>query len=181
MVYLALHYSMRDPLTHLTLWGFPGGSDDKESTCQCRRPRFHPWVWKIPWRRARQPTPVFLPGEFRGQRSLAGYSPQDRKESDVTGHACFLACVVALVCHPARRKTVGALLLGPLTHTFKHQLTCHSAHSCTQRLRTQSGYCFISIILLLSPSFWKQFPLPPEDTQRLRINLLRIIEHLIPL
>ena len=30
---------------------------------QCRRPWFYPWVWKIPWRRARQPTPVFLPGE----------------------------------------------------------------------------------------------------------------------
>ena len=35
---------------------------------------FDPWVGKIPWRRARQPTPVFLPGESHGQRSLAGYS-----------------------------------------------------------------------------------------------------------
>ena len=35
--------------------------------------------WKIPWRRKWQPTPVFLPGESHGQRSLAGYSPQDRK------------------------------------------------------------------------------------------------------
>ena len=34
-----------------------------------------PWVGKIPWRRARQPTPVFLPGESHGQRSLMGYSP----------------------------------------------------------------------------------------------------------
>ena len=33
-----------------------------------------PWVGKIPWRREWQPTPVFLPGEFQGQRSLAGYS-----------------------------------------------------------------------------------------------------------
>jgi len=39
---------------------------------------------KIPWRRKWQPTPVFLPGEFHGQRSLAGYSPQGRKESDMT-------------------------------------------------------------------------------------------------
>ena len=38
-----------------------------------------PWVGKIPWRRARQPTPVFLPGESHGQRSLAGYSPWSRK------------------------------------------------------------------------------------------------------
>ena len=34
-----------------------------------------PWAGKIPWRRAWQPTPVFLPGESHGQRSLAGYSP----------------------------------------------------------------------------------------------------------
>ena len=41
-------------------------------------------VGKIPWRRTWQPTPVFLPGESYGQRSLAGYSPQGRKESDTT-------------------------------------------------------------------------------------------------
>ena len=41
-----------------------------------KRRRFDPWVRKIPWRRAGQPTPVFLPGESHGQRSLAGYSPQ---------------------------------------------------------------------------------------------------------
>ena len=39
---------------------------------------------KIPWRREWQPTPVFLPGEFHGQRSLAGYSPWGCKESDMT-------------------------------------------------------------------------------------------------
>ena len=43
-----------------------------------------PWVRKIPWRRAWQPTPVFLPGEFHGQRSLVGCSPCSRKESDTT-------------------------------------------------------------------------------------------------
>ena len=45
---------------------------------------FDPWVGKIPWRREWQPTPVFLPGEFHGQRSLAGYSPWGCKESDMT-------------------------------------------------------------------------------------------------
>ena len=45
---------------------------------------FDPWVWKIPWRRAWKPTPVFLLGESHGQRSLAGYSPWGRKESDTT-------------------------------------------------------------------------------------------------
>ena len=42
---------------------------------QYRRPRFNPWVRKIPWRREWQPTPVFLPGESHGQRSLVGDSP----------------------------------------------------------------------------------------------------------
>ena len=48
------------------------------------RPGFDPWVGKIPWRTEWQPTPVFLPGEFHGQRSLAGYSPWGCKESDTT-------------------------------------------------------------------------------------------------
>ena len=57
----------------------------------CKRPkrcRFDPWVGKIPWRRAWQLTPVFLPGESHGQRSLAGYSPWDHKESDMAKHTC---------------------------------------------------------------------------------------------
>ena len=59
----------------------------KEPTCQrrrCKKRKFSSWGGKIPWRRAWQPTPVFLPGEFYGQRSLVGYSPWGRKESDIT-------------------------------------------------------------------------------------------------
>ena len=55
--------------------------------CQCRRlkrHRFNPWVGKIPWKRAEQSTPVFLPGESHGQRSLAGYSPWGRTKLDTT-------------------------------------------------------------------------------------------------
>ena len=51
---------------------------------QCGRPGFNPWVGKIPWRRKWQPTPGFLPGESHGRRSLVGYSPRGRKESDTT-------------------------------------------------------------------------------------------------
>ena len=43
-----------------------------------------PRVRKIPWRRKRQPSPVFLSGESHGQRSLVGYSPQGCKELDTT-------------------------------------------------------------------------------------------------
>ena len=55
----------------------PANAEDK-------RHRFHPWVKKIPWRRAWQPTPVFLSGESHGERSLAGHSPWGHKESDMT-------------------------------------------------------------------------------------------------
>ena len=51
---------------------------------QYARPRFNPWVRKIPWRRKWQPTPVLFPGKFHGQRSLMGYSPWGHKESDTT-------------------------------------------------------------------------------------------------
>ena len=51
---------------------------------QCGRHGFHPWVGKICWRRAWQPTPVFLPRESHGQRGLAGYSPLGLKELDMT-------------------------------------------------------------------------------------------------
>ena len=64
--------------------GFPGGASGKEPACQFQRHKrhgFHPWVWKIPRRRAWQPTPVFLPGEPQGQRSLAVHSPYSHKES----------------------------------------------------------------------------------------------------
>ena len=48
------------------------------------RHRFDPWVGKIPWRRAWQLTPVLLPGESHGQKSLVGYSPWGHKELDMT-------------------------------------------------------------------------------------------------
>ena len=75
----------------MTMLGFPGGTYGKEPACQCRRQEAlfrspgqeDPRARKIPRRRARQPTPVFLPGH--GQRSLVGYSSWGHKESDMTG------------------------------------------------------------------------------------------------
>ena len=66
--------------------GFPGGTRGKEPSCQCRRRercRFCPRVRKIPCRRAWQPTPIFLPGESRGQRSLVA-TVHRVAESDLT-------------------------------------------------------------------------------------------------
>ena len=45
---------------------------------------FNPWIGKVPWRRAQQPTPLFLSGESPGQWSLVGYNPWGHKESDTT-------------------------------------------------------------------------------------------------
>ena len=75
---------------HYTQVWAPQVAHGKESACQCRRCRFHPWVGKIPWRRKWQPTPVFLPGKFHGLRSLVGYSPWGRKETDMTEWLQFL-------------------------------------------------------------------------------------------
>ena len=71
------------------VWSFPGGSDSESVCLQCGRPRFDPWVVKIPWRRKWQPTPVLLPGKFHGWRSLVGYSPRGRKQSDTTERLHF--------------------------------------------------------------------------------------------
>ena len=60
---------------------------------------FDPWVGKIPWSRKWQPTPVFLPGELHGQRSLAGYSPWDPKESETTERLAL-----SLFFHPIERR-----------------------------------------------------------------------------
>ena len=63
--------------TQLSRW-----HSGKESTCQCRRRqrcRFNLWVGQIPWRRTRQPTSVFMPGKFHGQKNLAGCSPWSQR------------------------------------------------------------------------------------------------------
>ena len=77
---LSLHGSSGSHL--VVAKGFPGGSDCKESACSAGVQVSIPG--KISWRREWLPTPVFLPEEFHGQRSLVGYSRWDRKELDTT-------------------------------------------------------------------------------------------------
>ena len=64
--------------------GFPGGSDGKESAYNAGDRGSVPESGRSPGEGKAYPTPVFLPGEFRGQKNLVGYSPWGRKESDVT-------------------------------------------------------------------------------------------------
>ena len=74
----------------------PRCHSDKDSACSTGDIRdlgLIPGWGKLHWRRAWQPTPVFLPGESHGQRSLAGYGPWGRKESDTTELLNTLASV----------------------------------------------------------------------------------------
>ena len=80
---------------------FPCGSDGKSVSLQGGRPRFSPWVKKIPWRRKWQPTPVLLPGKLHGWRNLVGYSLWGCKELDTTKQLRFhflFMCVCVCVC-----------------------------------------------------------------------------------
>ena len=74
---LAIHINEHS----LSIWGFPRGSDGKESAYNAGD---YPWVRKIYQRKEWLTTPVFLPGEIQGQRSLAGPSPWGHKELDTT-------------------------------------------------------------------------------------------------
>ena len=97
-----------------SITGLPRWSSGKESNCQCRRCKrlmrrgFNPWGGKIVWRKKRQPTPVFLPGQFHGQRSPVGYCLWDHKESGTAEHmpvyiAPLLLCSVVQNSHRPRQ------------------------------------------------------------------------------
>ena len=97
-----------------------------QSIClQCRRPRFDPWVGKIPWGRKWQPTSVFLPGESHGQRSLVGYSLWGHKESDMTEWLHFLLLLCLLPVFQSNTdigtdaKNFAAILKNPNWFTLK--------------------------------------------------------------
>ena len=82
MLVFPSHEMKRSIWEHSSSIGFPGDASGKELACQSRRHkryRFDPWVGKIPWRRTWQPTPVGLPGESNGQKSLVGCGPQGPK------------------------------------------------------------------------------------------------------
>ena len=85
-------------LTNLNaILAFPGGTSGREPACQYRRRKrlsFNPWVGKMPWSGAWQPTPVLLPGGSHRQGSLAGYSHRVT-ELDRTKATCHWASQVA--------------------------------------------------------------------------------------
>ena len=85
---------------------------------QCRKPRFNPWVRKIPCRRTWQPTLVLLPRESHGQRSLAGCSPQDHKESDRTEATKQQHVALWAVCYVLLAYDFNLQLRGKTVHKY---------------------------------------------------------------
>ena len=110
------------PVSFVSKGGFPGDASGQEPAYQCRRQKrqgFHPWEGKIPWRRAWQLPPIFLPEESQEQRSLAGYIPWSHKESNMTEQLSFhfipqgasqvVLVVKNLPANPGDTKDVGLI------------------------------------------------------------------------
>ena len=116
----------------ILLQGFPGGTSGKESACQCRRHKrsgFDPWVGKIPWRRAWQPTPVFLPGESHGQKSLMGYTVHTVAKSRpwlkwLCTHTVVLKRHVMNICYG--KITFSLKIYFPLSITYIYLYLTHA-------------------------------------------------------
>ena len=84
------------------------------------------WVWKIPWRRKWQSTPVVLPGESHGQRSLADYSPWGCKESDMTEPLTAIICSQfyrVRLFQAVRTKSEGKQKSGSIPRKLPQELT----------------------------------------------------------
>ena len=135
-IYIYIHY-IYTHYTHThtrTCMRSPGGSDSKESICNSGDLSLIQ-VGKIPWRRKWQPTPVFLPGESHGQRSLVCYSPWGRKESDMTEWL-----ILTLYMHTC-------------THTHTHiHLVCFSGEPCLMHFPRLLLCVFLVYRLPLCPS-----------------------------
>ena len=139
--------------------GLPRWHSGQESSCQCRRCRrlrFDPWVWKIPWSRKWQHILV-LPGKFHGQRSLEGYGPQSHKNSDTTrwlsahtGNATVAFKIATLLFSSFKKSILIILKIDNLFLNFFGKAYIFS--------RT----LFLSLIWLLL--FGKNYPTPNTHT-----------------
>ena len=110
--------------------GFPVGASGKESAFQwCRRHGFNLWIGKISWRRKWKPSPVFLPRESHGKRSLAGYSPWGCKKLDTT--ECLSTHPPQTFQAPIFLKAFTFSVPTP-RHYFYRQLLaiCHTSFRC---------------------------------------------------
>ena len=101
--------------------------------------------WKIPWRRAWHPTPVFLPGEPHGRRSLVGYSPQGHKGSDTTERLHFHFSLSCWYMSPVRIYILSLILFLILIYeflTFRYYKLLYNKHSSLLFLAMLDLSCF---------------------------------------
>ena len=129
----------------------------KESACQCRRHSrrgFDPWVGKIPWSRIWQPTAVFLPEKFHGQKTLEGCSPWGHRESDTTQQACAQELIthrlLAInVCNWLKKKTTHNKNIRVGGERTLH-LICFSSISAVNSIYRQSicWFCSLGTVLV---------------------------------
>ena len=128
--------------------------------------QFDPWVGKIPWRRKWQPTPLFLPGESHGGRSLIGYSPRGSKESDMTSFSlswsfqvfeelafCFPQQLQHFIFPPVMQRVP---IFPQAHHSFLSFLLKNSHHSTGCEVVSVILIC-ISLIISAVTSFHKLF------------------------
>ena len=123
---------------------FPGGTDSKESACHVGGKGLIPGSGRFPWSRKQQPAPIFLPGKFHGQRSLAGYSSWGRKESDMTD--------------PVRTRAHTHMHSHMHMHTHTHTHTSCSHHQGYLAIRAATPLAEVSLTLL-KYEIQKTFPL----------------------
>ena len=126
--------------------------------CYTHIPGFDPWVGKIPWRRKWQPTPVLLPGESHGGRSMVGYSPWGHKESDTTEWLHFTSLHYT---HILRAITTSCSTVQPVTLHLPSIPTTGRHPSVGAALlwenRTTETYCdsFWSLFWATFLTFWE--------------------------
>ena len=101
-----------------TVWPFLVPQTVK-NLLQCRRSGFHSWVRKIPWRKEWLPTPLFLPGEFHGQRNLAGYSSWVTKNK-TNCETNTLSPVLVFPIHPCPISPIDVIYGGSLGSWIYH-------------------------------------------------------------
>ena len=118
--------------------GLPWWLSGKEPACQCRRPGFHPWVRKTPWRRKWQLTPVFFPGKSHAHRSLVDYSPWGCQELDMTEWLNNNSHKHTAAYPPTEENSTG-----------------YKRHSEQNWEENQAGLAFSSWYSLLTLSIWK--------------------------
>ena len=121
--------------TERLIWSDIWGAQPIKNPPAMRETGFNPWVGKIPWSWAWQPTPVFLSRESHGQRRLAGYSPWGHKESDMTWVTKHKHIYVYTHTH---------------TDIHTHILFCYSlSQDRAQFLYSMVGPCCLSVVCVI--------------------------------